>query len=66
MSMPTDNNISVKEYNKTNKYEDLGNRNWKNRHLKNTTVNVGALDRIKKVTHKYIINITSSPIVQEI
>ena len=56
MSVPTDNNISVKEYNEISKYKDLEIEIEKNWHLKTTTlpVKVGALDIIKKRTDKHI------------
>ena len=47
MSVPTDNNISVKEYNKVNKYKDLEIEIDKLWQLKSTTLPalVGALSK---------------------
>ena len=50
MSVPTEENISIKEYNKMSKYEDLEIEIEKMWYLKTTTVSliVGTLGMIKK------------------
>ena len=64
--VPTDNNISVKEYYKISQFKDMENEVEKLYHLKTTTlpVIVGALGMIKKRTDKHIYKITghSQPI----
>ena len=59
MSVSTDNNISVKKYNKISNYKDLEIETEKMWHLKTTTLSVimGALDIIK--TWKHINKISS-------
>ena len=63
LSVPTDNNISVKEYNKISKKNDLDIEIEKIWHLKTTAmlVIVGARGIIKKGTDKHIIKIPDSP-----
>ena len=68
MSVPTDNNISVKEYNKTYKYKDQKveiEHMWQ---LKTTTmpIIVGALGMIKKGSDKHINRIADNPNQYEI
>ena len=60
-SVPTDNNISVKEYNKIRKYKNMEIKKWKKTCLLKTNtvpVKVGALDVIKKGTDRCINRIT--------
>ena len=56
MSVPSDKNIAVKEFDKLSKYKDLEIEIEKMWSLKATTVPVivGALGMIKKGTHRYI------------
>ena len=68
MTVPTDRNVSVKEFDKLSKYKDLQievERMWR---LKTTIVPVvvGALGLIKKDTDKHIIKIPGDPSLQEI
>ena len=60
MSVPTDNKISVKEYNKISKY--IKKEIEQMRHFKTTTipVSVGSLSMTQKGTDKYIIKIPGS------
>ena len=68
MTVSRDNNISVKEYDKTNKHKDLEIQIEKMLNLKTITmaVIVGALGMIKKGTDKHINNIPVSPSLYEI
>ena len=68
MSVPTDNNISIEEYNKISKYKYLGIEIEKIWHLITTTlpVIVGALGMIKKRTSKHINKIFGCPSLYEI
>ena len=68
MSVPIDNNSSVQEYNKMNKYKDLKTKTEKIWHLKNTRVPVivGELGMIKKETDKHINKIPGSSSEYEI
>ena len=68
MSIPTDNNMSVKEYNKISKYKDQEIERENMWHLKTTTVLVivGALGMIKKGIDKHINKISGSPSLYEI
>ena len=68
MLVPTDNNISVKEYNKISKYKDLEKEIEKMWHFKTTTVPliVGALCMIKKGTDKQMNKIPGCPSLYEI
>ena len=66
--IPTDNNISVKEYNKINKSKELEIEIVKMWHVKTTTETFGsfdyrqeAVDMIKKETDKHIDKIDVSP-----
>ena len=68
MSIPTDKNIAVKEFEKLSKYKDLEievQRMWK---MKTITVPVivGALGMIKKGTQKFLDRIPGDPQLQEI
>ena len=56
MSVPTDNNISGKEYKKIRKYKDLAIETEKIWHLKTTTLSIieGPLGRIKEGSDKNI------------
>ena len=68
MSVPTDRNIAVKEYEKLSKYKDLEievQRMW---NLKTTTVPVivGALGMVKKGTQKHLDKVPGNPCLQEI
>ena len=67
MALLIDYNISVKEYDKINKYKDLKIEIEKMRHLKTTTMSVimGALGRIKKGTDNHN-TIHGSPSLYEI
>ena len=62
MSVPTDNHISAKEYNKISKYKDFEIEILKMWHFKITTVLVivGALGMIKKMTEKHIKKVSDS------
>ena len=64
MSVATDDNISVKEYNKISKYKDQEIETEKMWHLKTTimSVIVGAQGIIKKETDKHLYKIQGSPI----
>ena len=66
--MPTDNNISVKEYNKIRKYKDLETEIEKMWYLQSTTqpAIAGALGMIKSETDKHITKIPGSPNLYEI
>ena len=63
ISMPTDCDISIKEYNNRSKYKDLEIKIEKMWNLKTTTVIaiVGSQNIIKKGTDKHINKIPSSP-----
>ena len=63
MTIPTENNISVKECNKISRYKDLEIEIEHIWHLKTTTmpVIVGTLGMIKKGADKYINKIPSRP-----
>jgi len=68
MSVPTDNNVSAKEFEKLSKYKDLEievNKMW---HLKTKTVPVivGALGMIKKDTQKHLQRIPGKLNLSEI
>ena len=68
MSIPTDQNIPAKEFDKLSKYKDLEieiQRMWK---LRTSTVPVivGALGMIKKGCQKHLDTILGEPILQEI
>ena len=67
MSVLTDNNISVKDYNEISKYKDLKIKIEKIWHLKTTTlpITIGVLSMIKKSTDKHI-KIHDSPSLNEI
>ena len=52
MSVPSDSNISAKEFEKLSKYKDLEIETANMSKMK--TVIVGALGMIKKGTHKYV------------
>ena len=65
MSVPTDNYISVKEYNKISKYKYLEIEIEKTRHLI-VPLLVGALGMIKKGTDKHINKIADSSSLNEI
>ena len=66
--MPTDYKISVKEYYRISKKNDLEIETDKMWHLKTTTVPVivGALGKVKKDTDKHIDKITVCPSLYEI
>ena len=63
MSVPTDNNISVKEYNKISKYKHMEIEIEKMRHFNPATVPVivGALGMIRKGTDKHINKRSGNP-----
>ena len=68
MTIPTDRNISVKEFDKLSKYKDLQieiDRMW---HLKTTIVPVvvGALGMVKKGIQNHLNTIPGEPNLQEI
>ena len=56
MSMPSDGNISAKEFQKLSRYKDLGIEIAKTCKMKTKTIPVivGAIDMIKKGTQKYV------------
>ena len=56
MSMPSDGNISAKEFQKLSRYKDLEIEIAKMWKMKTETIPVivGAIDMIKKGTHKYV------------
>ena len=64
MSVPSDSNISAKEFEKLSKYQDLEIETGKM--LKMKTVIVGALALIKKGTHKYVNEIRRNLALAEI
>ena len=64
MSVSTDNNISIKDYNEISKYKYLEIKFGKMWHLKTNTVE--ALGRIKKGTDKHIKKIPDSLSIYEI
>ena len=68
MSVPTNNNISVKKYDKISKYKDLKIEVEKIWYLKTYTMPVilGALGMIKKETDRHINKIPGSFILYEI
>jgi hypothetical protein len=68
MAVPTDKNVAVKEFNKIQKYKDLGIEIAKMWKLKPTTIPViiGALGVIKKGTEKFIDMIPGKPCLKEI
>ena len=68
MSMPSDNNISDKEFEKLTKYKDLEIEIamiWKMK-LKTIPVIVGALGVIRKGTKKYVNEISGNLCLAEI
>ena len=68
MSVPSDRNIAVKEFDKLSKYKDLEIEIQKLWRLKTTVVPVivGALGVIKKSTEGHIGKIPGQPLLQEI
>jgi len=68
MSVPSDNNVAAKEFEKLSKYKDLEIEVGKMWHLKTTTIPVvvGALGLIKKGTNAFIEKIPGSPSLQEV
>ena len=68
MSVPSDANISSKEFEKISKYKDLEIEIQKMWHLRTQTVPVivGALGMIKKGTEKHLAKIPGSPPSHEI
>ena len=68
MSIPTDQNIPAKEFDKLSKYKDLEikiQRTWKLR-TSSVPVVVGALGMIKKDCQKHLGTIPGEPQLQEI
>ena len=68
MSVPTDNNTSIKEYNEISKHKDLEIEIVKMWHLKTTTIPiiVGALGKTKKMTDIHINKMPGSSSKQKI
>jgi len=68
MSVPSDNNVAAKEFEKLSKYKDLEIEVGKMWHLKTTTIPVvvGALGLIKKGTNVFIEKILGSPSLQAV
>ena len=68
MSVPSDNNVAAKLFEKLSKYKDLEIEVEKMWHLKTTTIPVvvGALGLIKKGTNAFIEKIPGSPSLQEV
>ena len=68
MSIPTDKNISVKEFDKLNKYKDLEIEIEKMWRLKTTMVPViiGALGMVKKGTEKHLQKIPGGHKLKEV
>ena len=68
MSVPSDNNVAAKVFEKLSKYKDLEIEVEKMWHLKTTTIPVvvGALGLIKKGTNAFIEKILGSPPLQEV
>ena len=68
MSVPSDRNIAVKEFDKLSKYKDLEIEIQKMWHLKTTIVPVivGALGVVKKSMQEHIDKIPGQPLLQEI
>ena len=68
MSLPSDVNISAKEFKKLSKYKDLQIKIEKMWHMKTKTVPViiGALGMIKKGCQSHLDNIPRNPSLQEI
>ena len=68
MSMPSDSNLSAKEFEKLSKYKDLENeiaKMWKMK-TKTIPVIVGTLGMIKKVSQKYVNKIPGNLHLAEI
>ena len=68
MAIPTDRNISIKEFDKLSKYKDLQiemERMW---HLKTTVIPivVGALGMVKRGIHNHLKSLPGEPRLQEI
>ena len=68
MSVPSDSNISAKEFENVSKYKDLENEIAKMSKMKTKTIPVivGALDMIKKGTQKYVNEIPGNLSLVEI
>ena len=68
MSVPSDKNVAVKEFDKLSKYKDLEIEIQKMWHLKTSVVPViiGALGVVKKTTKSYLEKIPGKPLLQEI
>jgi len=68
MSVPSDNNVAAKEFEKLSKYKDLEIEVGKMWHLKTTTIPVvvGALGLIKKGTNAFIEKIPGSSSLHEV
>ena len=68
MSIPTDQNIPAKEFDKLNKYKDLEIEIQRMSKLRNSTVPVivGALGMVKKGCQKHLDTIPGEPQLQEI
>ena len=68
MSVPSDSNISAKEFEKLSKYKDLEIEIAKMRKMKTKTIPfiVGALGMIKKRTQKYVNEILGNLSLAEI
>ena len=67
MTVPSDRNVSLKEYEKVSKYKDLEIEIQKMWHLKTTVIPVviGALSMIKRKSEDHIKQIHGNPCLQE-
>jgi len=68
MTVPSDRNVSLKEYEKISKYKDLEIEIQKMWHLKTTVIPVviGALGMIKRKSEDHIKQIPGNPCLQEL
>ena len=68
MTVPSDRNVSLKEYEKDSKYKDLENEIQKMWHLKTTVIPVviGSLGMIKRKSEDHIKQIPGNPCLQEL
>jgi len=68
MNMPSDRNISLKEFEKLSKYKDLEIEIQKMWHLKTQTIPViiGAFGMIKRDNEKHLAKLPGDPSVGEI
>ena len=68
MTVPSDRNVSLKEYEKVSKYKDLEIEIQKMWHLKTTVIPevIGALGKIKRKSEDHIKKIPGNPCLQEL